>query len=186
MLDRIESPWLILWIEDLLLSSTIDTSRLLELVSIAQKKKVGYLKLAANTPWAFTNDKNQLIGPIPKGAKYRSGIGLALWNKETLIRLLSPGESAWQIERNGSHRSNSLIEPFYALSTNLRSNPPIKFINSVVKGKWNIDVLSFLKKEGLGDCISNRSILSLWSYTYIKLYLLRLDLYRILGKHWYE
>lgn len=186
MLNRIESPWLILWIEDLLISKTIDTEYISKLVNIAQENKVGYLKLAANTPWAFTNSRKQLMGPIPKGVKYRSGIGLALWNKETLIKLLSPGESAWQIERNGSHRSNYFVEPFYALSPNVRSKPPITVINSVIKGRWNPDVLTFLKNEGLGDYIPNRQNQPLWSYIYAKAYLFRLDLYRIIGKYWYE
>lgn len=186
MLENVKTPWLILWIEDFLLSSKIDTDRILNLVNQAQKNQVGYLKLAANTPWAYTNDKKQEIGPIPKGVKYRSGIGLALWKKETLKRLLTPGESAWQIERFGSHRSNSFIEPFYALSTNTISNPPIKYKNSVIKGSWNLGVLPFLKREGLENCIPNRPKQSLWSFLYIELYLFRLDLYRIMRKYWYE
>lgn len=185
MLHRVESPWVILWIEDLLISRRIDTEYISKLVNNAQENNVGYLKLATSTPWVFTKNKEQLMGAIPKGVKYRSGIGLALWNKETLLNLLVPGESAWEIERNGSHRSNSFVEPFYALTPNVRSNPPITVINSVIKGKWNPDVLTFLKKEGLDDHIPNRKNQPLWSYLYGKAYLFRLDLYRIMRKYWY-
>lgn len=186
MLDRIESSWLILWIEDLLLSLPINTARLSNLIDLAQNHQVGYLKLSANTPWAFTNDKKQEMGPTPKGIKYRATIGLSLWDKDVLIRLLSPGESAWQIERDGSLRSNSFVEPFYCLSTNVRSNPPLSYVNALIKGRWNRDALPFLRKEGLGDCIPNRPIQSFWSYFYAKMYLFRLDLYRRLHKYWYE
>jgi hypothetical protein len=186
MLERIETPWLILWIEDLLLSTPINTARLSNLIDLAQNHQAGYLKLSANTPWAFTKDKTQEIGPIPKGIKYRATIGLSLWKKDVLVRLLRPGESAWQVERNGGLRSNSFVEPFCCLSTNVRSNPPLSSVNSVIKGRWNRDALPFLRKEGLGDCIPNRPIQSFWSYLYAKMYLLRLDLYRSMGKYWYE
>lgn len=185
MLDRIETSWLILWIEDLLLSAPVNTVRLTNLIALAQNQKIGYLKLSANTPWSFSKDKTQEMGPMPEGIKYRATIGLTLWKKDVLIRLLRPGESAWEIERNGSIRSNSFIEPFYCLSTNVKSNPPISFVNAAIKGLWNRDALPFLKKEGLGDCIPNRHIQSCWSYLYIKLYLLRLDLYRRTGQYWY-
>ena len=186
MLDQIDSPFIILWIEDLLISKTINTGYIKKLIKIAIDNKVGYLKLAISTPWAFTKNKHQMIGSIPKGVKYRSGIGLALWNKETLKKLLIPGESAWQIERNGSHRSNSFVEPFYALTPHVKSNPPISVINSVIKGRWNLDVLKFLKNEGLGESITNRQKQPLWSYIYGKAYLFRLNLYRIFQCYWYE
>ena len=185
MLDRIETPWLILWIEDLLLSSPINTSRLSNLIADAQNHQAGYLKLSANTPWAFTKNKAQEMGPVPKGIKYRATIGLSLWKKDVLVRLLRPGESAWEIERNGSLRSNTFNEPFYCLSPNVKSNPPILFVNAVIKGLWNREALSFLEKEGLGDCIPNRQIQSFWSCLYAKMYLLRLDFYRRMGKYWY-
>jgi len=186
MLKRVESSWIILWIEDLFISKKIDTNYISKLVNIAQENKVGYLKLDIGTPWAFTKNKNELVGPLPKGIKYRSGIGLALWNKKTLQKLLIPGESAWEIERNGSKRSNSLAEPFYSLTPTVRLNPPITVINSVIKGKWSPDVLEFLKNEGFGYCIPNRKHQSLWSYLYGKAYLFRLDIYRIFRKYWYE
>jgi len=186
MLDHIESPWVIIWIEDLFLSETVNTAYISKLVSSAQREKVGYLKLTTNTPMSFIDNKTQMIGPIPIGVKYRLGIGLGLWNKETLIKLLIPGENAWQIERNGSHRSNSFKEPFYALSTNARSNPNLIVINSVIKGKWNLDVLPFLKKEGFGYCLPNRQKISLLSYLYGRIYKLRLKIFRIMRKYWYE
>lgn len=186
MLDRIETSWLILWIEDLLLSAPLNTARLSNLIAVAQNHQLGYLKLSANTPWAFTKDKTQEMGPIPKGVKYRATIGLSLWNKDVLIRLLRPGESAWEIERNGSLRSNSFVEQFYCLSPSVRSNPPISYVHTVMKGRWIRDSLSFLRNEGLGACIPNRPIQSCRSYLYSNMYLLRLDIYRRLRKYWYE
>lgn len=184
IVKQVGSPWLILWLEDVFIISKIDTARIKKLIGDAQNDNAGYLKLITSTPWALVKDKKQEIGPIPKGVKYRSGLGLGLWNKETLLKLLKPGESAWQIDR--SNRSNSLSEPFYALTPNVKSNPPVPVLNSVIKGRWNRDALSFLAKEGLEEYIVNRQVQSFRSYLYMKLYLFRLDLYRRLGKYWYD
>lgn len=186
MLKKIDSKWLILWIEDLFLYEKIDNDYISKLMGIAKKNKAGYLKLDIGTPWSFTNNKKDLVGPLPKGIRYRSGIGLALWNKNTLTKLLIPGESAWEIERNGSKRSNSFKEPFYSLTPLVRKKPPIKVINSVIKGKWSPRVIRFLKKEGYSKLIPLRNHQSLGSYLYSKAYLFRLDIFRILRKYWYE
>ena len=187
MIDRIETPWIILSIEDELLSSQINTARFTNLIEVAQNNQVGYLKLSANTPpWAFTKDKTQEMGPLPKGVKYRATMGFALWNKNVLIRLLRQGENAWEFERNGSRRSNSFIEPFYCFSSTAKSNPPFSYIHGVVRGRWMRNALPFLRKEGLGDYIPNRPVQSLWSYLYTKMYGIRLDFYRRIGRYWYE
>jgi hypothetical protein len=184
ILEHIDTQWLILWFEDAFITSKIDTERILKLVNLAQEDNVGFLKLTVDTPLVFTKDKEQEIGPIPKGVKYRSAIGLALYRKETLIKLLKPGASAWELDK--SQISNSLEDPFYALTTNSISNHPISVINGVVKGMWSFGVPTFLKKEGLGSYISNRKVESIWTYLYGKLYQFRLDLLRLMGKYWYD
>jgi hypothetical protein len=186
MLGNIDSEWVVLILEDMFLSSPVDNHMLSEIVDSAISENVGYLKLANATPLYFSKNKSELIGAIPKGVKYRVGVGFALWNKDVLKRLLIPGESAWEIERNGSLRSSFFSEPFFALSSTLRSKPPLNYKNSVVKGKWNRGVIKFMRREGLQDFISNRKIQSIGSYLYIKAYLFRLELYLFFKKHWYQ
>ena len=184
VLNQIETPWVILWLEDIMVTTTVDTARVMKIIERAQKNGVGYQKLLAQFPWFYPPQKGLEIGPIPKGVKYRSGFGLALWKKETILKLLQPGESAWQIDR--SNRSNSLSEPFFGFTPDVRLNPPIQIINTVIKGKWNYNAPRFLKKEGLDSCIQNRKKISLWEILYRKLYSLRLDFYRIMSKYWYD
>jgi hypothetical protein len=186
MLENIESEWVLLSLEDLFLSSPVNSAFMSEIIDLAIAKEVGYLKLSDVTPFHFSKNKSELIGELPRGVKYRSGIGLALWNKDVLKRLLIPGESAWEIERNGSLRSNSFIEPFCALSSRLRSNVPLKYKNTVIKGKWSLDAINFLRREGFEDCIPNRTVQSIWSYLYVKAYLFRLELYLLVRKYWYQ
>ena len=186
LLSNLDTPWVFIWIEDLFLISSINTERLINLINQAKQDNVGYLKLASNTPWAFTNDENEEMGPLPQGVKYRATMGLALWRKDVLIKLLRKGESAWQIECNGSSRSDSFEEPFYALTPSVRPNRPISVVNSVIKGRWSRDGLRFLNNEGLSDCIPNRQEQPLWSHVYAKCYRFRLILLRRLRRYWYS
>ena len=71
MLERINTPWVILWIEDLFISEKINSSYVSELVDMAIEKEVGYLKLDIGTPWAFAKDKNK----IPKFRYVHDTIG---------------------------------------------------------------------------------------------------------------
>jgi len=184
ILEQVESQWLILWIEDLIIKSKIDTVKILELINLAQKNNVGYLKLSVDTPLVFPHNKKEIIAPIPKKVKYRSAIGLALYRKDVLLKLLIPGANAWELDK--SKKSNFLEDSFYGLTTNLRCNPPIPVINAVIKGKWSYEAIRFFKKEGLNVNISNRSRISLKSHLYIKLYNFRLNIYRILRKYWHD
>jgi hypothetical protein len=186
MLTHIEYPWVILWIEDFLLSSPIDSARLSKIMTDAQFRGAGYLKLIASFPYAYPKNRNEEIGIIPKGIKYRVNIGVTLFKKEVLVSLLRPGESAWDIEYKGASRSENISEDFYCLNANIKSNPPISYINAVGRGRWMRNAIPFLKKEGLGDCIPNRKLISLRAYIYYRLYLIRLEVYRILGLYWYE
>ncbi len=184
ILDKIDTPWIFLWFEDAFLSKKVDNIYIKDLIKDAITNDVGSFKLSSDFPWVYAKDRNKKIGPIPKGVKYRGAIGMSLYKKELLYKLISPGESAWQLDK--SNRSNELNEKFYALTTDSLKKPPFSFQHGVVKGKWLYSTPAFLKKEGLSNYIPNRTKESPWSYLYSKIYLFRLDIYRILGKYWYD
>ncbi|MEI6258802.1 MAG: hypothetical protein WCR46_02695 [Deltaproteobacteria bacterium] len=186
MLKHIDHPWVILWIEDFILSALIDTARLSKLMTDAQSRGAGYVKLIASFPYAYMKNRIEEIGIIPKGIKYRVNIGVTLFRKDVLVGLLRSGESAWDIEYKGAYRSEKIPEDFYSLNSSMKSNPPISYINAVGKGRWIRNSIPFLKKEGFGDCISNRKVQPLRSYIYYRLYLIRLEIYRRLRLYWYE
>jgi len=186
MLAKLDYPWVILWIEDFLLSSSIDNERLLKIISDVQDRGGGYAKLIASFPYAYLKNGTDEIGIIPKGIKYRVNIGVTLFKKDVLVSLLRSGESAWDIEYKGALRSEKISEEFFCLNSSMKSNPPISYINAVGRGRWMRNAIPFLKKEGLGDSISNRKPVSLGFYIYYRLYLIRLEIFRILKIYWYE
>lgn len=180
----VRTPWLILWVEDAIFTDRIDTERLLAILSEAAAAGAGYLKLTADAPLSFDDANGERIGEIPRGVRYRSAVGTALYRKETLLHLLVPGWSAWQIDK--SDRSNDLQEPFMALTVREARRPLLPIINAVIKGEWYWPAPPFLAKEGFGAVLPGRRRQPLGRYLYIQAYLFRMALYRMLRRHWYD
>lgn len=176
MLHNIQEEWVILWIEDRILSAPVETTRLSNLIQSAQRRGAGYLKLIANHPFAWTEDKTEQIGEIPQGDRYRVSITVALWQKPVLLQLLCPGETAWELERMGSERSNNLDAKFFCLTPWVRSTPFISDTHLIVKGRLLRDVKPFLEHEMLLDYLRHRKLARLRTMLYGKLYLLALDI----------
>nr|WP_294810988.1 hypothetical protein [uncultured Sphingomonas sp.] len=182
-LSQISEPWVILWLEDVFISEPVDTRRLQAMIEEAQSVPVGYLKLSPDLPLSYDNSSGQGIGPLPKGVRYRSAIGLSLYNVETLRKLLTPDASAWDLDK--STISNELEEPFYALTGKAARRPPIVWVNGVIKGQWNWPAITLLKKEGFSQLLEGRSRLGIAGFLYIQAFLLHNFTFRVLKKHWY-
>ncbi|MBI5387432.1 MAG: hypothetical protein HZA90_22460 [Verrucomicrobia bacterium] len=186
MLRRLNHEWVILWIEDRLLSGTVDTSRLMETVSQAQTQGAGYLKLLSEYPVAYSDENASLIGELPKGIRYRVSITVGLWRKHILLELLRPGETAWELERKGSLRSNHMDAKFFGMNVTTLAWPVIQEVHAVVKRKWNRTAVAFLREEGFGELIERRELLSRWSQWYCRVYAARLRLFIKLRRHWWH
>lgn len=181
--NAVPTPYLILWVEDGLFRAPIDTARLVSLLDEAVAAGAGYLKLTADAPLSFADSNGARMGEIPRGVRYRSAVGTALYRRETLLSLLVPGWSAWQIDK--STRSNDLPEPFMALTVREARRPPLPIVNAVIKGAWYRPAVSFLRREGFGAILPGRPVQGWRAYLYIQAYLLRMRWFQILRRHWY-
>ena len=171
MLDRIKEDWVIFWIEDRVISAPVNTDRISRLLNRAITEKAAFLKLISSHPFAFTNGYDEM-GEITPGNKYRVCMTVALWNKQYLQELLLPGESAWEIERNGSVRSSNLPTKFLSISYKTRNNPPITDTHLIIKGRLLRDAKPFLTRENMLKQLKGRVQQTLRSYLYVRLYLL--------------
>ena len=176
MLEAIQQQWIILWIEDRVISSPVRTERISKLVRQAQEWGAAYLKLVANHPFAFPADKSSEVGEIPRGSRYRICMTIALWKKPVLVELLRCGETAWELERRGSERSNRLEEKFLALSIAQRFDPPLPDVHLIIKGRLSRDAPRFIAREHLQGCIGKRSLQTMGSYWYGKVYVVALNI----------
>jgi hypothetical protein len=169
-LSLIPEDWVIFWVEDRPPASPVDTDRLVKLIQLAQAKDAGYLKLIPCNPPAFVN-KVEEIGEIPKGSRYRISMTVALWKKETLLKILKAGETAWDIEKKGGiERANAISDRFFALSIETFAKPPLLDIHLISKGQIMWRGLKMLKDEKLLNYLENRPKASLWKNIYLECY----------------
>ena len=182
-ISKIEQPWVILWLEDVFISKIVDTRRFVSIIEDAQSVPVGYLKISPDLPLSYDDDSRREIGPIPKGVRYRSAIGLSLYRVDTLKKLLIPNASAWDLDT--STASNELDEPFYALTSKAAGRPPIQWAHGVIKGRWYWPAIGFLKREGFGETLKGRPVLGISAFLYIRVFKFHNFLLRTLKKHWY-
>ncbi len=181
-LENIDYEWIILWLDDVFIADFVDTKRLMHILMHVKKNGAGYLKLAADMPMAYEPDPGEEVGHLPKGIRYRSAIGCTLYRKSTLLKLLIPNSSAWDLDR--SRIADELSEPFYALTPSASRKPPIKYSHLLIKGRWILESLPFLRKEGFEKLIQWRESESILNYIYAKLYLTRLFFYRWCRVYW--
>lgn len=182
-ISQIEEPWVILWLEDVMLSQPVQTQRLQNIIEQAQSIPVGYLKIGPDLPLSYDDFGGKEIGPIPVGVRYRSAVGIAMYQIKTLKKLLIPGASAWELDT--SRISDGLQEPFYALTSKAARRPPIVWVNGVIKGKWYWPSMRFLRKEGFAAALKNRKRQSLAAFLYIQIFLFHNFMLRTMKKHWY-
>jgi hypothetical protein len=184
MVHAIDQEWIVTWIEDRALSAKVDTRRIEGLINWAQTQGAGCLKLIANHPFAPFADGSGEVGEVTRRTPYRMSVTVALWHKPTLLALLRRGESAWDLERNGSERSNRLDAKFLTLTISQRRNPPISDVHLIIKGHLLRDARKFLSLEGLHDCLRHRPLQTVGSYWYVKTYLAALDVRSQLRRCW--
>jgi len=155
MLEEIPHPYVIVLIEDYLLTQPVDTARIDRLVSYMEDKGAGCLRLYPCPGPDLPCPDNPEVGEISKGADYRLSLQAAIWNRQTLLELLREGESAWELEINGTERTNDLDVPFLCV---IGDSPIPYFCTGVVKGKWVKEAVKLCETEGIEVDLTARSV----------------------------
>ncbi|WP_258101000.1 hypothetical protein [Marinoscillum pacificum] len=153
-LEQIDSDYIILWLEDLLLAA-IPKGDTTVIIKEAIQANAGYLRL-----WQISKTQassSDLFYELPKDSKFRVSLKPALWKKSVLLSLLVPGESPHDLERKGSIRSNELPEKFLSLTKNSEEYR-FSTVNLIYRGKYEQSALNYLKKIGFDIKPSNRKI----------------------------
>lgn len=126
ILENIQEEYLFLWLEDIFPTALVGTHRFQEAFVFMKNTNAHHIHF---TP-AILPDRtsNKAFGEYYAGAPYRV-TGPGFWRKETLEKLLIPGEDPWKFEIMGSYRS-SYQEGYYTAM-----KPLFEFIRVVDKGK---------------------------------------------------
>lgn len=128
-LKQVDEQYVFLWIDDLILTSEVDTELFKNIVSSFISEKGNYLRLN-NVP-SSNKYYNNFFGLVDEKALYRTSTVMSIWDREVLNDLLVQGENAWEFETKGTIRSKKYDNFFVSYDS------IFKFSNAVIKGKWN-------------------------------------------------
>lgn len=190
MLSEIPHEWVIIMIEDILLSSPVHTNRVTRTVAEGGAHHAGLLQLL---PRRFdpivefaAHPISKELSELPIGLPYRATINLGLWRKNVLLKLLNPGESAWEFEYQGTKRTFMLKDRFLCMSRKYIADPLFIYVHGIIKRKWAFPAPKFLQREGLWESSDkNRPVQSFFSHLYSEGYtVLRYFVFWIVYKLW--
>ena len=150
-LKTIQEKNVLMNIDDLILNAKIDRAVIWKYFDTFQKDKLNYLKLLNISG---QKDEGKLIEMSEK-APYRTSTIFSLWNKQTLIDILKPGENPWQFEVNGTDRSQKYNKWFHT------SKNCIKYENLIIKWVIEKKALKNLSKSWL-KYTGERKVMATW------------------------
>jgi hypothetical protein len=166
-LERIPEKFFIYFLEDVFLSKKVDTERILKLLEITNRDKISCLRLHPSPGPDVPHEEYSELGVIGQNAPYRVSTMSAIWDKNAFLRLLKPGENAWNMEFNGTKRSWEMNETFLSV---WQESPAIEyFATAIKKGRWQYDAVKFCEKEGIDVDYSKRGIESKSEYIHRKI-----------------
>lgn len=175
-LPRIEEEFVLLFIEDLLLTKPINLELFHRCLDWALARNASYFRFnPATYPDIVINNE---IGIISRGAVYRTSVVLSLWKKEVLCSLLKPGENAWEFEHHGAVRSDK-YDDFYSATSTI-----FPVINSIIKRVWERSAVRKLSRLGITIDISYRPVTSLTGEVLWKFRLLRSMVFTAIPGKW--
>jgi hypothetical protein len=151
MLDEIRADYVIVMLEDFLLTETVDTAQIERLADIAVSQHLGCLRLYSIYPPEHAAARHPELGVFLPGDSWRITAQAAIWRVATLRRLLVPGFSAWDFELLGSQMSDFMPDPIWGVMT-----PALVYDHGVEKGRWRPQGLAICRAAGIEVDLSKR------------------------------
>jgi hypothetical protein len=162
-LDQIPCRRILYFQEDYFLQRPVSTDRILHLLEFADREGAGFIRLCG-APEPDQAHQNEFgLGLLSPGLKFRVSLQAALWQRETLLDLLVPGENGWQMEIDGSRRSDALAAKFFGCSMH-RPIIDYYFFTGILKGKWVPGALRLCRREGVQVDTSRRATHGEWPF----------------------
>lgn len=102
-------------------------------------------------PWRPTADP--LLWKVSWKSRYVVSLQASIWRTESLLRLISSGESPWEFERWGTRRARRAGYEVLCVNRNRFSGIGREIIpyvrTGVVRGKWNPVVVPLFERHGI-------------------------------------
>lgn len=157
MFERIPCERVIVLLEDYLLTAPADTARIVRLVDRMVERDAACMRLVP-VPGAPAADPDfDDAGELPRGSPYRVSLQAAVWDRHALLALVTPGESPWRLEVDGSVRSAELSQPFLSVVDGAEWPLPY-FATAVLRGRWMRAAVELCRREGVPVDLSVRPV----------------------------
>lgn len=147
-LEQVNTPYVILFLDDYWINVPVDEQRLQEIYQGMQASNAAFVQISCND---LRYQDGEPYAAIPgvvqrkKFGQYKASLQLAIWRTDALRFLLKPGENPWEFEQAGTIRSHGYNQAFLTVA----ANEPIKYVNATHQGHLSADALDFIKINNL-------------------------------------
>ena len=147
-LQQIPHRYVLLLLEDFFLDQPVDTAKIQALATYMEQRCAACLRLFTCPGPDIPCVDNPAVGEILRGSAYRLSMMAAIWDKKVLLQLLRDGETPWQLEIEGTQRTNILDVPFLSVKESA-----IHYFcpsgSAVCRGKWKPEAVQFCAQQGI-------------------------------------
>ncbi len=140
-LERVDSKYVLLALDDYWLNTPVNEARLAELMKLIRSSDAAMLQVSYNDLRYQNGEKHSVVPGVMyrnKYAHYKLSLQLAIWDKQALLDLLRPGENPWEFELAGTLRSHGYPRTIFTVDT----NEPISYINATYQGHIREEAIS--------------------------------------------
>jgi hypothetical protein len=145
-LDEVKEDYVLIILEDFMISKPINVNQLREYFKIAQERDVVFLQLTA-APFYPTTLVSEALRLKCNKEPFQINCQAGIWKKEALKKLLVRSENPWEFEVYGMWRSKRTHCPILSLTDD--KYKPIAYNHAIVAGCWDPNSAEILKKEGV-------------------------------------
>jgi hypothetical protein len=175
-LERVDAEAVFLLIDDLFFIQPVDGPFIQHLCKRFIAERMNYLRFNPSPGPTGPVDTDG-IGAVASGDLYRSSTVVCLWRSSVLAQVLRDGETAWELEIQGSARTDVFDEWFASSRWLLRTR------NLVIKGRYDPDVKRQLTEEGL-ILSDERQVMTRGQYLAFRAILLRHAAFQLVPRRW--
>ena len=142
-LEQISSPYVLLLMNDYLLTDAVDTRRFLFRLEQVKAFDAANLRLNPNPPGRRAWHDTDLL-EYPKNVAYCVTCQTGIWNRGYLLDLARHNKSAWEFERYGSFMVGDECRPLLVTPTK-----EFPFVDAVHKGYWEKFGVEVCQRNGV-------------------------------------
>lgn len=156
MVEQVDSPYIILMLEDFFLQKTVKTDDVVKCVKALKELDGHMLRLVPRPRSDFPVVGYPFLGKIRPTSAYRVSAQGTLWKKSTLLSLIRDGETIWEFELKGSKRSQAVKSGYYCVRKAV-----LTYGHHVIeRGKWFRNEARKFRRMNIGCDFSKRQVMS--------------------------